>query len=111
MITISHPSFLNAATRTIVMTLYVLRRLLTNTALAFDLTTLASFGISTPSFLLGLGGLYLLGRKLGLFPIRGMAAVAARGDPNGHGEVAHGSIYSIPKPKQCTNHQVPLFDA
>ena len=61
------------------MTLYVLRRLLTNTALAFDLTTLASFGISTPSFLLGLGGLYLLGRKLGLFPIGGMVAVAARG--------------------------------
>ena len=40
--------------------------------LDFALTTLTFLGISTPSFLLGLGGLYLLGLKLGLFPIGGM---------------------------------------
>ena len=40
--------------------------------LDFALTTLAFLGVSTPSFLLGLGGLYLLGLKLGLFPIGGM---------------------------------------
>jgi peptide/nickel transport system permease protein len=40
--------------------------------LDFGLTTLAFLGVSTPSFLLGLGGLYLLGLKLGLFPIGGM---------------------------------------
>jgi peptide/nickel transport system permease protein len=38
----------------------------------FALTTLAFLGISTPSFLLGLGGLYIFGLKLGLFPIGGM---------------------------------------
>ena len=41
--------------------------------LDFVLTTLAYLGVSTPSFLLGLGGLYLLGLKLGLLPIGGMA--------------------------------------
>jgi peptide/nickel transport system permease protein len=40
--------------------------------LDFALTTVAFLGISTPSFLLGLGGLYLLGVKLKLFPIGGM---------------------------------------
>jgi peptide/nickel transport system permease protein len=38
----------------------------------FALTTLAFLGISTPSFLLGLGGLYIFGLKLRLFPIGGM---------------------------------------
>jgi peptide/nickel transport system permease protein len=41
--------------------------------LDFALTALAYLGVSTPSFLLGLGGLYLLGLKLGLLPIGGMA--------------------------------------
>jgi peptide/nickel transport system permease protein len=41
--------------------------------LDFVLTALAYLGVSTPSFLLGLGGLYLLGLKLGLLPIGGMA--------------------------------------
>jgi peptide/nickel transport system permease protein len=41
-------------------------------ALDFTLTGLAFFGISTPSFLLGLGGLYIFGLKLGLVPIGGM---------------------------------------
>src|SRR5919204_621459 len=72
------------------MTIYILRRLLINipvlfgipfgiisalrqySKLDFTLTTLAFLGVSTPSFLLGLGGLYLLGLKLGLFPIGGM---------------------------------------
>jgi peptide/nickel transport system permease protein len=40
--------------------------------LDFTLTTVAFLGISTPSFLLGLGGLYLLGLKLKLFPVGGM---------------------------------------
>jgi len=40
--------------------------------LDFALTALAFLGVSSPSFLLGLGGLYLLGLKLGLFPIGGM---------------------------------------
>jgi len=40
--------------------------------LDFTLTALAFLGISSPSFLLGLGGLYLFGLKLGLFPIGGM---------------------------------------
>lgn len=40
--------------------------------LDFLLTTLAFLGVSTPSFLLGLGGLYLFGLKLKLFPIGGM---------------------------------------
>jgi peptide/nickel transport system permease protein len=38
----------------------------------FALTALAFLGVSTPSFLLGLGGLYIFGLKLGLFPIGGM---------------------------------------
>ncbi len=40
--------------------------------LDFTLTALAFLGISSPSFLLGLGGLYVFGLKLGLFPIGGM---------------------------------------
>jgi peptide/nickel transport system permease protein len=40
--------------------------------LDFALTTLAFLGVSSPSFLLGLGGLYVFGLKLGLFPIGGM---------------------------------------
>ena len=40
--------------------------------LDFALTALAFFGISTPSFLLGLGGLYIFGLQLGLVPIGGM---------------------------------------
>jgi peptide/nickel transport system permease protein len=40
--------------------------------LDFTLTTIAFLGISTPSFLLGLGGLYLFGLRLGWFPIAGM---------------------------------------
>lgn len=38
----------------------------------FALTALAFLGVSSPSFLLGLGGLYIFGLKLGLFPIGGM---------------------------------------
>jgi|HigsolmetaAR202D_1030399.scaffolds.fasta_scaffold22331_2 peptide/nickel transport system permease protein len=38
----------------------------------FVLTTLTFLGISTPSFLLGLGGLYVFGLKLKMFPIGGM---------------------------------------
>ncbi len=41
-------------------------------ALDFGLTTIAFLGVSSPSFLLGLGGLYLFGLKLGWFPIAGM---------------------------------------
>ncbi len=40
--------------------------------LDFTLTAIAFLGVSSPSFLLGLGGLYLFGLKLGLFPIGGM---------------------------------------
>ncbi len=40
--------------------------------LDFALTTGAFLGISSPSFLLGLGGLYIFGLKLKLFPIGGM---------------------------------------
>lgn len=40
--------------------------------LDFALTALAFLGVSSPSFLLGLGGLYVFGLKLGLFPIGGM---------------------------------------
>jgi peptide/nickel transport system permease protein len=36
------------------------------------LTAVAFLGVSSPSFLLGLGGLYVFGLKLGLFPIGGM---------------------------------------
>lgn len=42
--------------------------------LDFVLTTLAFLGVSTPSFLLGLGGLYVLGLKWKLFPIGGIAS-------------------------------------
>jgi peptide/nickel transport system permease protein len=38
----------------------------------FFLTALAFLGVSSPSFLLGLGGLYLFGLKFGFFPIGGM---------------------------------------
>lgn len=44
--------------------------------LDFALTALAFLGVSTPSFLLGLGGLYVFGLKLGLFPIGGMTTPA-----------------------------------
>ncbi|NJN19018.1 MAG: ABC transporter permease [Oscillochloris sp.] len=40
--------------------------------LDFTLTTIAFLGISLPSFLLGLGGLYLFGLRLKWFPIAGM---------------------------------------
>jgi peptide/nickel transport system permease protein len=40
--------------------------------LDFTLTTIAFLGISSPSFLLGLGGLYVFGLRLGWFPIAGM---------------------------------------
>jgi peptide/nickel transport system permease protein len=40
--------------------------------LDFTLTAVAFLGVSSPSFLLGLGGLYLFGLKLRLFPIGGM---------------------------------------
>jgi peptide/nickel transport system permease protein len=45
--------------------------------LDFLLTALAFLGISTPSFLLGLGGLYLFGLKLKLFPIGGMMSTTS----------------------------------
>ena len=44
--------------------------------LDFGLTTIAFLGISTPSFLLGLGGLYVFGLTLGWFPIGGMQEAA-----------------------------------
>jgi peptide/nickel transport system permease protein len=40
--------------------------------LDFLMTTVAFLGVSTPSFLLGLGGLYIFGLKLKLFPIGGI---------------------------------------
>jgi peptide/nickel transport system permease protein len=40
--------------------------------LDFGLTAMAFLGVSSPSFLLGLGGLYLFGLRLRLFPIGGM---------------------------------------
>lgn len=40
--------------------------------LDFGLTAVAFLGISTPSFMLGLGGLYLLGLQIRIFPIGGM---------------------------------------
>ena len=43
--------------------------------LDFTLTTFAFLGISTPSFLLGIGGLWLLGLHFDLFPIGGMQSV------------------------------------
>jgi peptide/nickel transport system permease protein len=45
----------------------------------FILVTLAFLGVSSPSFLLGLGGLYIFGLKLGLFPIGGMVSVNGDG--------------------------------
>jgi peptide/nickel transport system permease protein len=42
------------------------------TWLDFQLTGLAFLGISTPSFLAGIGGLYVFGLLLGIFPIGGM---------------------------------------
>lgn len=45
-------------------------------ALDFTLTGLAFLGVSSPSFLLGLGGLYIFGLKLGIFPIGGMVTPA-----------------------------------
>ncbi len=44
--------------------------------LDFLLTTVAFLGISTPSFVLGLGSLYIFGLVLGLFPIGGMLTPA-----------------------------------
>lgn len=46
----------------------------------FILVGLAFLGVSSPSFLLGLGGLYVFGLKLRLFPIGGMFSV--HGDSN-----------------------------
>ena len=46
--------------------------------LDFLLTALAFLGVSSPSFLLGLGGLFLLGLKAGLFPIGGMYATTGQ---------------------------------
>src|SRR5207248_5071272 len=40
--------------------------------LDFQLTGIAFLGISTPSFLAGIGGLYIFGLLLGIFPIGGM---------------------------------------
>ncbi|MBV9356314.1 MAG: ABC transporter permease [Chloroflexi bacterium] len=40
--------------------------------LDFQLTGIAFLGISTPSFLAGIGALYIFGLRLGLFPIGGM---------------------------------------
>jgi peptide/nickel transport system permease protein len=40
----------------------------------FQLTGVAFLGISTPSFLAGIGGLYVFGLLLGIFPIGGMQA-------------------------------------
>ena len=40
--------------------------------LDFQLTGVAFLGISTPSFLAGIGGLYIFGLILGIFPIGGM---------------------------------------
>lgn len=57
------------------------------TALDFGLTTVAFFGISTPSFLLGLGGLFIFGLQLGWFPIGGMTTPGSNfhiGDFLGH---------------------------
>lgn len=47
--------------------------------LDFALTALAFLGVSSPSFLLGLGGLYLFGLKLKLFPIGGMVSTTGGG--------------------------------
>lgn len=45
--------------------------------LDFALTTIAFLGISTPSFMLGIGGLWLLGLQLRIFPIGGMQTAGA----------------------------------
>ena len=45
--------------------------------LDFALTGIAFLGISTPSFLAGIGGLYVFGLLLGLFPIGGMQTAGA----------------------------------
>jgi peptide/nickel transport system permease protein len=42
----------------------------------FGLTAVAFLGISTPSFLAGIGGLYVFGLLLGFFPIGGMQEAA-----------------------------------
>jgi peptide/nickel transport system permease protein len=42
----------------------------------FALTGFAFLGLSTPSFLAGIGGLYVFGLLLGLFPIGGMQTAA-----------------------------------
>lgn len=47
----------------------------------FFLTALAFLGVSTPSFLLGLGGLFIFGVKLKLFPIGGMFSTNAHVTP------------------------------
>ncbi len=44
--------------------------------LDFQLTGIAFLGISTPSFLAGIGGLYVFGLLLGIFPIGGMQTAA-----------------------------------
>jgi peptide/nickel transport system permease protein len=43
--------------------------------LDFAMTTLAFLGISTPSFLLGIGALYVFGLELNIFPIGGMSTI------------------------------------
>ena len=43
--------------------------------LDFGLTGIAFLGISTPSFMLGLGGLWLFGLQMRIFPIGGMTTV------------------------------------
>ena len=45
--------------------------------LDFALTGIAFLGLSTPSFLAGIGGLYVFGLLLGIFPIGGMQTAAA----------------------------------
>jgi peptide/nickel transport system permease protein len=45
--------------------------------LDFQLTGIAFLGISTPSFLAGIGGLYIFGLVLGIFPIGGMQTADA----------------------------------
>jgi peptide/nickel transport system permease protein len=44
--------------------------------LDFQLTGIAFLGISTPSFLAGIGALYIFGLRLGIFPIGGMQTAA-----------------------------------
>jgi peptide/nickel transport system permease protein len=55
--------------------------------LDFALTGIAFLGLSTPSFLAGIGGLYIFGLLLGIFPIGGMQTAAVPftiGDFLGH---------------------------